>query len=75
MVGVALAVVCLVLLGVMTLTALGSRRRGTGLALAVVAGACFPATWTAWYVRDERRASFDGRRPPRRGVTNVATRR
>lgn len=34
------------------LTALGGRRRGTSIGVAVGAGVFFPVTWTAWYVRD-----------------------
>jgi hypothetical protein len=35
-------------------TAAGSRRRGAGIPMAALAGLCFPVTWAAWYVRDER---------------------
>lgn len=36
------------------LTGMGQRRRGSGPAVALVAGAFFPIAWTAWYVADER---------------------
>lgn len=36
------------------LTVLGQRRRGSGLASAVLAGAFFPVAWAVWYVADER---------------------
>lgn len=36
-----------------TLTALGARRRGRGLAVAILTGVFFPITWTVWYLRDE----------------------
>lgn len=35
------------------LTGTGQRRRGSGLAVALVAGAFFPVTWAVWYVADE----------------------
>jgi hypothetical protein len=37
----------------MTLTAVGERKRGGRPVTVVVAGLFFPVTWTAWYVRDE----------------------
>lgn len=43
-----------IVLAVVTLTAAGSRRRGTGVSLAVAAGLCFPITWVVWYLRDQR---------------------
>jgi hypothetical protein len=43
-----------VLLGCVTLTAVGQRRRGHGVALTVAAGIFFPVTWAVWYLRDER---------------------
>lgn len=47
-------VVALVALGVpAVLTGTGQRRRGSGLAVALVAGAFFPVTWVVWYVADE----------------------
>jgi len=57
-----LAVPALVLAALVVTTAQGSRRRGTGRALAVLAGLAFPVTWALWYVVDEhhhqpRRAS------------------
>ena len=48
---IALASACV--LALMTLTALGERRRGARVVTAVVAGLFFPLAWTAWYVRDE----------------------
>jgi len=44
----------LVVLAFGALTAVGARRRGVGVPLAVVAGLFFPVTWTAWYLRDQR---------------------
>jgi hypothetical protein len=35
------------------MTALGSRRRGASVPVALVAGLLFPVTWAWWYVRDE----------------------
>jgi hypothetical protein len=35
------------------LTAIGSYHRTGEASLAVVSGVFFPATWVAWYVRDE----------------------
>lgn len=43
-----------VVLGCMTLTAVGQRRRGHGIALSVTAGIFFLVTWSVWYLRDER---------------------
>ena len=37
----------------MTLTAVGERKRGGRPVTAVLAGLFFPVAWTAWYVRDE----------------------
>jgi threonine/homoserine/homoserine lactone efflux protein len=37
----------------MALTAIGGRRRGRGLGLALVAGLFFPVTWAVWYLLDE----------------------
>jgi hypothetical protein len=42
-----------IVLALGSLTAWGARRRGAGIRLAVLAGVCFPLTWTAWYLRDE----------------------
>ncbi len=39
------------------LTALGQRRRGGGLALAVLAGLFFPVAWITWYAHDTWQAS------------------
>ena len=36
------------------LTCVGARRRGAGVASAMVAGIFFPVTWAVWYARDER---------------------
>ena len=54
MVIVSAVVIGIIVLAVVTLTAAGSRRRGTGISLAVVAGLCFPITWVVWYLRDQR---------------------
>lgn len=35
------------------LTAIGARRRGNRMALALLAGLAYPVTWVIWYVRDE----------------------
>ena len=53
---VAVAVVAITaVLALVGLTAIGERRRGHGLLVALTAGLFFPLTWVAWYVRDERR--------------------
>jgi hypothetical protein len=49
-----IAVLGLIVLAVAALTAVGERRRGGRILLAVVAGVCFPVTWVVWYVRDQR---------------------
>ena len=36
------------------LTSVGARRRGAGVAAALLAGVVFPVTWVVWYARDER---------------------
>jgi hypothetical protein len=46
--------VCLAALPLTLLTCVGARRRGAGVAAALVAGAFFPVTWAVWYARDER---------------------
>lgn len=43
-----------VLVTLVSLTAVGQTRRGSGLLLALAAGLLFPVTWTVWYLRDER---------------------
>jgi multisubunit Na+/H+ antiporter MnhB subunit len=53
MLAVGISVLALMLLALGCLTAAGERRRGSGTALAVVAGLCFPVTWVRWYVVDE----------------------
>ncbi len=50
----AIAVLSVIALVLPTLTAVGARRRGVPVPVAVLAGICFPVTWTVWYVRDER---------------------
>lgn len=45
--------VVIVLVALMTLTAIGAHRRGRNLLVATVAGVFFPVTWVAWYFRDE----------------------
>ena len=54
MVVLGFALLCVAVLVLPTLTALGARRRGAGLPLAALSGLCFPVTWTWWYVRDVR---------------------
>jgi hypothetical protein len=54
--------VALVLLVPVVLTAVGARRRGSGVVVAALAGLLFPASWALWYVRDEhpyRRPTVD----------------
>ena len=61
MVVAGVAVLGVIVLAVVTLTAIGSRHRGAGIPLATLAGLCFPVTWVVWYVRDQhpyRRAAF-----------------
>ncbi len=41
-----------------TLTAIGERRRGGRLGVAVVAGLFFPLAWIAWYARDQKALDF-----------------
>jgi hypothetical protein len=48
-----IAVLGLIVIAVAALTAVGERRRGGHISLAVVAGVCFPVTWVIWYVRDQ----------------------
>lgn len=55
------AVIALVAL--MTLTALGARRRGRSVASSVLAGVFFPVAWTVWYLRDEHPYDRTVRRP------------
>lgn len=66
----AVALGIVVLLGPATLTALGARRRGRGLAAAFAAGFFFPATWFIWYLLDEhpykRRPQLTNERAVRR---------
>ncbi|WP_151082512.1 hypothetical protein [Nocardioides cynanchi] len=50
-IGVALLVLVASVLPVTT--GLGSRRRGTSVPVAVLAGLAFPLTWVWWYVHDE----------------------
>jgi len=66
MVIVGLIVHAAVSLPLPVLTALGARRRGVALPLAVLAGLVFPATWAVWYLRDEhpyRRPDHPDRHP------------
>jgi hypothetical protein len=53
MVILAIVVLALGVLALAALTATGEHHRGAGLPLALVAGLCFPVTWTVWYIRDE----------------------
>jgi hypothetical protein len=53
----------LVLVALMTLTALGARRRGRSVASAVLAGVFFPVAWTVWYLRDEHPYDRTAHRP------------
>lgn len=53
----AVAVVSVLLLGWLALAGLtvsGAHARGQRLPMALVAGLCFPVTWTVCYVRDEQ---------------------
>jgi hypothetical protein len=36
-----------------SVTAIGQRRRGAGLAVVIAAGLFFPLAWIGWYTRDE----------------------
>lgn len=45
----------LVLVVLMVLTAVGSRRRGKSVAGAATSGLFFPITWAVWYLRDDPR--------------------
>ena len=54
-VAVLVAAALVVALG--ALTALGQRRRGGGLAWAVLAGLFFPVAWITWYAHDTWQAS------------------
>jgi hypothetical protein len=47
-----LVVVAGLALALAVLTAVGARRRGAPVALAVAEGAVFPLTWIAWYAVD-----------------------
>lgn len=47
-----LATLAAVLLALAALTAVGAHERGMRWPLASLVGAVFPATWTAWYLRD-----------------------
>lgn len=46
-----------VMVSLAALTAVGERRRGGRLPVAVLAGLFFPLAWIAWYARDELRTS------------------
>ena len=46
-----------VVVSLAALTAVGERRRGGQLSVAVLAGLFFPLAWIAWYARDELRTS------------------
>ena len=54
MVIISIVVLGSIVLAFATLTAVGSRRRGAHISLAILAGVCFPVTWVIWYVRDQR---------------------
>jgi hypothetical protein len=53
MVIVGLLALVAVALPLPVLTALGARKRGRTMGLAVLAGVFFPITWTVWYLGDE----------------------
>jgi len=42
------------LIALMTLTAIGAKRRGRHLVSAVATGIFFPVGWIVWYLRDEQ---------------------
>ena len=63
----ALAVPSAFVLTIMSFTSVGAHRRGSGIALSVLAGICFPVAWAVWYLRDEHpygRAAINERRQP-----------
>ncbi len=70
-VGTTAAIAILLLSGVLlppvALTAVGAGHRGQPWHRAALSGLFFPATWTIWYVRDERPrwASFVATQPTR----------
>ncbi len=45
--------VAVIVLPPMVLTTVGARSREAAWPLALLAGVCFPVTWTVWYLRDE----------------------
>ena len=47
-------VVAAVLLVLVVLTAIGQRRRGTGVVLSLAGGLVFPIAWVVWYLKDQR---------------------
>ncbi len=53
--GVAGLLVWLAVSALALLTAVGSYRRNGRLVVAIVVGCVFPATWIAWYVKDDLR--------------------
>jgi hypothetical protein len=53
-----LLVAAAALVALASLTAIGERRRGGRLAVAVITGVFFPLAWIAWYARDELRTSY-----------------
>ncbi len=64
----AIAVSLLLMVALLTLamlTAAGARRRGRPWHIVLVSGMFFPATWTIWYVLDERPFSRLRRLPTR----------
>jgi hypothetical protein len=61
-----LAVPSVFVLTIMSFTSVGAHRRGAGPALSVLAGICFPVTWTVWYLRDTRLGITEQRQRPAR---------
>jgi hypothetical protein len=59
---VLVALVLAAVLPLAVLTAVGARRRGRSIPLAVLAGIGFPVAWAAWYLVDERPYRRDARR-------------
>lgn len=51
--GVLVGIVGGFILTVAVLTGVGQRKRGSGVAVCVLAAVAFPGTWIAWYLSDE----------------------
>jgi hypothetical protein len=53
-VGIVLLLIAIaILVALMTVTAIGQRRRGAQLATVLLAGLFFPLAWIGWYTHDE----------------------